>query len=83
MTHSIKIKIKIFIITIGSGFIFLFLWTAIDKANPLYLYGVALPVQELMAYLETSDLKPRWQAIAKNKGDCRILLWQWKTQICI
>ncbi len=72
MTHSIKSKIKIFIITIGSGFIFLFLWIAIDKANPLYVYGIAFPIQKLRAYLEASDLKPLWQLIAKNKGDCRI-----------
>ncbi len=59
---------------IGLNFFFMFVlgWTAIDKANPLYLYGAALPVQELRAYLETSDLKPRWQAIATSKGDCRI-----------
>lgn len=47
-------------------------WTIFDKANPLYLHGVALPVEELRAYLEASDLKPHWQLIAKNKGDCRI-----------
>ncbi len=59
---------------IGLNFFLMFVlgWTAIDKSNPLYIYGAALPVQELKAYLEASDLKPHWQFIAKNKGDCRI-----------
>jgi len=72
MPSNIKNKVKIFIAIVGCVFIFLFLWTAVDKMNPLYVYGIAFPIQKLRAYLEASDLKPHWQLIAKNKGDCRI-----------
>ena len=43
-----------------------------NRANPLYIYTFSYPVQYIRAMLEASDLKPHWEMLSKNKGDCRI-----------
>jgi len=63
-----KKKIKFFFLSLNLFLMITMLWTAFDKANPLYIYSFAYPVQYVRASLEVSDLKPHWD----NKGDCRI-----------
>jgi len=57
---------------LGFWIFFLLFLQRFDSTSPVFLYTVVYPLQNFKAYLETSDLKPRWQLIAKNKGDCRI-----------
>jgi len=61
-------KVKFFLLLLNFFIMITMLWTAFDKANPLYIYSFAYPVQYVRASLEASDLKPHWD----NKGDCRI-----------
>jgi len=63
---------KTIVLLFGFWIFFLLFLQRFDSTNPIFLYTVVYPLQHFKAYLEASDLKPHWQSIAKNKGDCRI-----------